>query len=428
MIDRDASSMVARGMGRSSAVLVALAILLGIGSVSARPPDDARPRALAIRGPGMAVLLTSAKPHAVPSDIHGSARLLTHSMPAISGGITQATTLLFVPNGAPPAGGWPIIGWIHGTTSTGRKDCAPSLSPQLDGGLTRDGFVSGYGVQIAALVNAGYAVVAPDLEGLGPAATEQYPYFSTASMARSVIAGVLAARQVEPALSTRWVVFGHSDGAHGALGVEAHASEAAGLAFLGTVAAAPYTTVPGIGAGYAVEARAVTDPATLLNARVMVQMQGAFMATALLAQAPDWDPGTIMGDDLKALMPRFRAQCSVGAFNLVKGALAAKGAAFRGVKPNWASEPRMRAFLAANDQGEMQDFALHRPALIVQGADDTFVSEPLNTALAAKLRDGGAPLAYRIYPGADHFSVLLKAHDDVLAFLKARFASAVAGQ
>ena len=250
----------------------------------------------------------------------------------------------------------------------------------------------------------------------------------THGAAQRGIAGVLAARQAEPALSNRWVVFGHSDGAHGALGVEAHSSEAAGLTLLGTVAAAPYTTVPGIGASYAVQARAVSDPATLLNARVTVQMQGAFMATALLAQSPDWDPGAIMGQDLKALMPSFRAQCSVGAFNLVKGAVAAKGVAFQGVRPDWASEAKMHAFLTANDQGVMETFALHRPALIVQGSNDTFVSEPLNTALAARLRDGGAPLAYKIYPGADHFSILPKANDDVLAFLKARFGSGGADQ
>ena len=370
----------------------------------------------------MTVSLISTQPHAVPSEIHGVARLLIHTMPAVDGGTTRATTLLFVPSGGPSIGGWPVVGWIHGTTSTGKKDCAPSLSPQLDGGLTRDGFKSGYVAEIASLVNAGYAVVAPDLEGLGPVASEQYPYFSEASMARSVIAGVLAARQAEPALSNRWVVFGHSDGAHGALGVERYAGEAPGLSLLGTVAAAPYTSVPGIGASFATEAQAVSDPATLLTARSMVQMQGAFMTTALLARSPGYDPSAIMGEDLKSLMPAFRAQCSVGAFNLVKAAVAGKGEAFRGLKPDWATTPRMHAFLAANDQGEMKTFMLHHPALIVQGTEDAFVSEPLNTALAARLRDAGAPLTYKLYPGADHFSVLPQSDNDVLAFLKARFA------
>ena len=132
--------------------------------------------------------------------------------------------------------------------------------------------------------------------------------------------------------------------------------------------------MPGIGAEYAVEAQAVSDPAKLLNARVMVQMQGAFMTTALLAQSPDIDMGAIMGEDVKSLMPAFRNQCSVGAFNLVKAAVARKGDAFKGVRPDWSADPRMRAFLVANDQGEMETFMLRQPALIVQGIDDTFVS------------------------------------------------------
>ena len=102
--------------------------------------------------------------------------------------------------------------------------------------------------------------------------------------------------------------------------------------------------------------------------------------------------------------------------------MARKGDAFRGMKPDWSTNPRMRAFLAANDQGEMEAFTLYRPALIVQGTDDTFVSAPLNTALAARLRDAGAPLTYKLYPGADHFAVLPQANSDVLAFLAARFA------
>ncbi len=412
-------SLSNRFCGRVVALVIASS-MYSLPLVIAETKVDGGSSTVAVAGT-MSVSVISSQPHSIPSEIHGTARLLIHTMPAFQGGTTKATTLLFLPNSQAPAGGWPIVGWIHGTTSTGKKDCAPSLSPQLDGGLTRDGFKSGYTTEIANLVNAGYAVVAPDLEGLGPVATEQYPYFSEASMARSIIAGVLAARQVEHSLSDRWVVFGHSDGAHGALGVERYASEAAELTFLGTVAAAPYTSVPGIGANFAVEARAVSDPATLLNARVMVQMQGAFMATALLAHSPGWDPSAIMGDDLKALMPAFRDQCSVGAFTLVKTAVGTKGDTFLGLKPDWAGNPYMHEFLITNDQGEMQDFMLHRAALIVQGTEDGFVSEPLNTALAAKLRDAGAPLTYKLYPGADHFSVLTQSNSDVLAFLKARF-------
>ena len=41
--------------------------------------------------------------HTHPADMRGSARLLIHDMPSTQGGVTRASTLLFVPEGAAPA-------------------------------------------------------------------------------------------------------------------------------------------------------------------------------------------------------------------------------------------------------------------------------------------------------------------------------------
>ncbi|WP_407811195.1 hypothetical protein, partial [Staphylococcus aureus] len=91
----------------------------------------------------------------------------------------------------------------HGTTTPGQKTCAPSQTSELDGGLTRDGFKSDYSWQISQFIDAGYAVVAPDLEGLGPDASTPYPYYNLSSLARSLIAGVVAAHTANPHLSGR---------------------------------------------------------------------------------------------------------------------------------------------------------------------------------------------------------------------------------
>lgn len=86
----------------------------------------------------------------------------------------RASALLFIPQGAAPANGWPLVAWVHGTTTVGSEptaaSCAPSLSPTLDGCLTADGLPTGWREFIAGLVGAGFAVVAPDLEGLGAVA------------------------------------------------------------------------------------------------------------------------------------------------------------------------------------------------------------------------------------------------------------------
>lgn len=241
----------------------------------------------------------------------GSGRLLVHDMPSTQGGTTRASTLLFVPTGTPPAGGWPVIAWAHGTTTPGQKTCAPCLSPDLDGGLTRDGFISNYAYQITELVNSGYAVIAPDLEGLGPVATVPNPYSSVASIAQALIAGVQAAHQVDSRLSMRWVAFEHSEGGHGVLRVEAHASEAPGLIFLGTVASAPYNSVVATDVLSGQQADMAKTDSAAVAARMGQNFQVALMTVGLTAQSPSFDPRTVIGEDLHCMLPTFDAQCSV---------------------------------------------------------------------------------------------------------------------
>ncbi len=368
------------------------------------------------------VKLRSVAEHAVPSGLEADAKLLVHTMPDVRGSQTPATTLLFVPKGRAPTEGWPIVAWAHGTSTPGQKTCAPSLTPELDGGLTRDGFPSDYVYQIGELLRAGYAVVAPDLEGLGAQAIGPYPYFGAASGARSLISAVEAARLAEPHLSNRYAAMGHSDGGHLALGVEAHAHEAPELEFVGTVASVPYTSVAATADHFGEAARTANDGAAANQARMMREFQGALMTVGLTADKPAFDPRAVMGNDLAGLLLEFRSLCSVKAIGTIDAAVKAKGEAFDGLKKDWATNPDMRAFLAANDPAASPDFLLRRPTLVVQGTADGFVLEPLTTAFVERLRGKGAPVTYKTYPGADHFSVIRKADDDVLAFLRERFA------
>ena len=358
---------------------------------------------------------------AIP-EINADVRLLHHTMRGVAGKPVPATTLLLVPKGTPPNGGWPIVAWEHGTTTPGQKSCAPSQTPELDGGLTRDGFKSDYAWQIGQFINAGYAVVAPDLEGLGPDATTPYPYYSLSSLARSLVAGVIAAREAEPRLAKRWAAVGHSDGGHGVLGVEAVAGEARGLTFVGTVAMAPYVAVEAHAAYFGAEGKAATTQEAALQGQMMQQFQGALMATGLRVTQPSFKEASVMGQDLATILPRFRSLCSVKAIGTIDAAVKAKGAAFRGLMTGWAQQPQMHAFLVTNDPAVMPGFTLRKPVLIVQGTADPFVLEPLQTPFANQMKRSGAPVTYERYDGADHFTVIRQADADVLAFLRERFA------
>ncbi len=367
-------------------------------------------------------LHVTATPWGEPSTFRATARLLVHDMPASRGGTTRATTLLFVPRGKAPVGGWPTVAWSHGTTTPGQRACAPSLTPDdLDGGLTRDGFASSYSYEIGHIVNSGYAVVAPDFEGLGPVATVPYPYFGAASAARSLISGVEAAREIDPSLSNRFAVVGHSEGAHGVLGVEAHMKEAPELRLTGTVALAPYGSIKKLVSKFARMGRTGKGVAASVGT-TNAQFNVALMAVALQAQSPKWNASAIMGNDLKRLLPKFKTLCSVGAVALIANAIKAKSSGtFAGYKRGWAHNPQMKAFLAANDTAVQPGFTLHRPILIAQGTADTFVLKSLTSALVAKLHRKHAPVTYRTYAGDDHFSVIKDATPAVLTFLRSLF-------
>ena len=107
------------------------------------------------------------------------------------------TGLIAVPNTAPPADGYPVVTWGHGTN--GMADvCAPSLSPANDAPLAND------------LLDQGWIVTASDSEGEGTPGI--LPYLSGVTAARNTIDIVRAARQMPTAhASKNYVVWGHSE-------------------------------------------------------------------------------------------------------------------------------------------------------------------------------------------------------------------------
>ena len=362
--------------------------------------------------------------HAVttPTVTGATASLITHTMPSRLGGSTRATTLLFVPDGPAPAGGWPIVAWVHGTTTVAYKSCAPSQTlDTLDGGLTAEGFTSRYDEVVTSFLRAGYAVVAPDFEGLGSASADPFAYYDSASESRSIIAAVVAARRHDSNLSNRWVAVGHSEGGRGVLMLQRFLSEAGGLDFRGTVAIAPFASIAASVERF--DTLRAADPA---NAMLYLGIQNFFVGmftTAVRASGADTlDLSVLMGPDLQALLPLYQQRCVFAVFNQVAGAVAAKGTGFDGLRPGWSDVPAVQAFLQRNDPAAVPGFAITQPTLVVQGTADVFVLEPLSTALFDAQMAKGAPLQYKVYPGSDHGSIVIDAAADMLAYIGTRMA------
>ena len=58
--------------------------------------------------------------------LHGTVRRVMYHSRSVMGTDIAVTGLILVPSGSPPAGGFPVVTWAHGTTGIADM-CAPSL-------------------------------------------------------------------------------------------------------------------------------------------------------------------------------------------------------------------------------------------------------------------------------------------------------------
>lgn len=154
--------------------------------------------------------------------------VFSYPMTSVTGKSITTTTLVFTPKGTVPKGGWPIVVWAHGTTGAADK-CAPSRlaleNPEKQ--------------LIMGLVGKGYAVIAPDYEGLGND-NVPHPYLHLSSAANSLLSAVHESRKFYgDVLSNKWSVIGWSQGGHAALAAAEYQNALVGYEFKGTVAIAP---------------------------------------------------------------------------------------------------------------------------------------------------------------------------------------------
>lgn len=143
-----------------------------------------------------------------------------HDRPAVS------TAALFLPVGAPPDGGWPVVAWAHGTVGLG-DDCTPSALPRSDRDVE----------YLDHWLKQGYAVVASDYVGLGTPGLMSY--LDTVATAHSIVDSVIAGHATGLPLSPKWAVIGQSQGGAGALGTARYATEfsaGSGLDYRGAIA------------------------------------------------------------------------------------------------------------------------------------------------------------------------------------------------
>jgi dienelactone hydrolase len=164
--------------------------------------------------------------------------MVYRSVSGITGAPTVVSGAVFTPPGSAPPGGWPVVGYAHGTVGV-TADCAPTADPHLFGDIRA----------VAIQLQQGYAVAFTDYAGLGNPAGFDAPhaYLEPKSAAFNLIDAVRAARTVEPSLSSRWVAMGASQGGETAwAAAEYFGSYGQGTDLLGAAAVVPTLDLTGL--------------------------------------------------------------------------------------------------------------------------------------------------------------------------------------
>jgi len=396
---RDTGSLI-----RISALLAAALMLAGTALRAQQMPEtpeaatqleahDALPRTSFYEAP----LLTASKPgdllrQALATDFAlppgaRALRILYHSLDA-EGHAVASSAVVVLPAGKPPAGGWPVIAWAHGTSGVARQ-CAPSLMKDLyygDEGLYE-------------MVRGGFAIVAADYHGLGTAGPHQY--VDKIAQTHDVIYSIPAARRAVPELGSRWVADGHSQGGLATWGVAEAETEHPDPGFLGAISVAGATRLE--------------ELLTHLGSTPGVSFYMAFMTYGVKARFPEFQPMDMLSERAMALYPQATSNgCWYYGYALYRTTPPSSM-----LKPGWTANPWVRKWFAENETGER---AIKVPLFVIAGEADQSVPIGAVRATVERACKLGGPINFRTYPGLDHDPTMEKSTPDQLAWARDRFA------
>lgn len=276
---------------------------------------------------------------------------------------------LAVPEGEPPAGGWPLISWAHGTTGTAdvcapSRDTDPSFPAHDYTALARD-------VQ-ARWIAAGYAVAQTDYQGLGTPGA--HGYLIGEAEQRAVADMATAARVVAPEVGTRWVAMGHSQGGQAAIFANARSQEwAPGMRLLGSVAMAPASHL-----GPVVRGLGVIGHAGIAADRIPA---GSVAFLPLFIRGAETvapiDPSTFLAPQALSMLGQADDRC-VGQLRAADS--------WGGLDPGtvFTDDPDVDALTGVLDANDPSSLALTTPLLVQQGSGDTVVLPLATDAMVAQ--------------------------------------------
>jgi alpha-beta hydrolase superfamily lysophospholipase len=351
--------------------------------------DD--PPSLASSQPGALLRQQTFGLYALPDGAR-AVRILYHSRSAEGRDVVTSAVVL-IPAGRPPAGGWPVIAWAHGTSGVARQ-CAPSLMKDV-----------WYGEEgLMPMLRAGYAVVATDYHGLGTSGVHQY--VSKTAQAYDVIYSIPAARAAVPELGAGWAVDGHSQGGLAAWGVAELEHGRHDPGYLGAVAVAPPSHLDQI------------LPANQGGKAASFYMD--YMTWAISALTPGFEASDMLSG---VALDRYGDVTSRGCYFYAYASFLDDQRP-PGLKAGWNQTPAAKRFFTDNVLGAAP---IGGPLLVIAGEADMTVPIWAVRATVKSACDAGLALEFRTYPGLDHDPTMDKSTPDQLAWIAARFAGRPSG-
>jgi pimeloyl-ACP methyl ester carboxylesterase len=307
-------------------------------------------------------------------------RILYHSLSA-QGKDVAVSGVVLVPDGTPPAGGWPVVAWAHDFTGSARQ-CAPSLLKNLNEGPL-----------LSMYASLGYAVVASDYAGLGT----NFPHaaYDTRSNAMDLIFSIPAARAALPQLGKKWVVAGYSQGASVAVGVAEAVGEMGDPNYLGAVGIA-----------------GIAEPGEMFErfARGPGHATLAFLAQGVKAVYPAFRIEEMLAEKAIPLYQYINFACEVGSGPRV--------AANEMLEPGWENNLNIKKFWERNRLGGRP---AHSPLLVISGEADTTVPAALTASAVSQMCQQKDRVLFVKYPGLNESAVLGNSVSEQISWIKARF-------
>jgi pimeloyl-ACP methyl ester carboxylesterase len=324
-----------------------------------------------------------------------NARLMLYRSNSLDGDVVAVSGSLTLPRGPRPRGGWPIVTYAHGTAGVA-DGCAPTR------GYDENQLVSYADPLVRRFLDAGYAVVRTDYEGLGTPGV--HPFLVGRSEGRSVLDAVRAARELEPRLSNRFVIAGHSQGGHAALFAAALAPRwVPDLKLRGTVALAP----PSHLREQFEATRAFSNPGGGLGSFVALGLR------AVDAVAPQVGVPQLLTDRARGLFSDTLRRCH--------DTLSAADS-FGGVPLNeiLRGDADLGALLGVIGAQDPEHLTITSRVRLLQGTADGTVFAAFTNQLVAELRGRGTKLAYTSYDGVTHAGVIEAGGADATRWIRRR--------